>query len=127
MSFWDVVLWCFWVYLFLAYLTALFAIVVDLFRDDSVGGFGKAVWMILLIFVPFLTAFVYLIARGRGMGQRAAARNDAAKAQMDAYIRSAAGSSSSSPTEEITRAAQLRDAGTITAEDYEAIKAKALA
>ena len=69
-SFWDVIWWFLWAFVFIAYLMALFAIIGDLFRDHKLSGWWKAVWIIFLIFVPFLTALIYLIARGNGMAER---------------------------------------------------------
>ncbi len=122
-SFWDLIWWFLWAFVFISYLFALFAIIGDLFRDPKLNGWGKAVWIIFLIFVPFLTALIYLIARGKGMGERSAAAARQMQDAQDAYIKQVA---SSSPSEEIAKAKALLDAGTITAEEYEAIKAKAL-
>jgi ABC-type multidrug transport system fused ATPase/permease subunit len=121
---WNVIWLLFWSFAFVAYLFALFAIIADLFRDDKLNGWLKALWIIFLIFVPFLTALVYVIARGQGMAERSA--RDAAQTQRaaDSYIRSVAGSTS--PTDEIAKAKKLLDDGTITAEEYAAIKAKVL-
>ena len=69
-SFWDLIWWFLWAFVFIAYLFALFAIIGDLFRDHKLNGWWKALWIIFLIFVPFLTALVYLIARGNGMAER---------------------------------------------------------
>lgn len=122
-SFWDLIWWFLAVFVFFAYLFALFAIIGDLFRDPKLNGWGKAVWILFLIFVPFLTALIYLIARGGGMAERSAAAARQMQEAQDAYIKDVAGSS---PSEEIAKAKALLDAGTITAEEYEAIKAKAL-
>ena len=123
-SFWDII-WCFvFVFAFVAYLMALFSIIGDLFRDRKLNGWFKAIWILFLIFVPFLTALVYLIARGKGMAERAAGAAQEAQNATDAYIRQAAGSS---PSEEIAKAKALLDSGAITAEDFAALKAKALA
>jgi hypothetical protein len=124
MNFWDFIVWMLWAYVFIAYLFLLFAIFGDLFRDHKLNGWFKAIWIILLIAFPILVALIYLIARGRGMAERSHAQAVAAQKQADDYIRQAAGTSAS---DEIAKAAQLRDAGTITPEDYEKIKAKALA
>ena len=124
MNFWEFISWMLWAYVFVAYLFLLFSILADLVRDQNLGGFAKAVWIIFLIFVPILTALIYLIARGKGMAQRSVAQAEAARRETDAYIRSAAGASA---TDEIAKAAQLRDAGTITPDEFEKIKAKALA
>lgn len=107
---------------FISYLFALFSIIGDVMRDRTLNGGVKAIWIICLIFFPFLTALVYLIARGGGMAQRAAAQVQQNKAAADEYIRSVAGS----PADEIARAKALLDAGTITAAEYEQLKAKAL-
>jgi hypothetical protein len=98
--------------------------VVDLFRDASVGGFAKALWMIGLIFLPFLTALVYIIARGGGMAERQRAALQRAKSDADAYIRDVAGKS---PADQIADAKKLLDAGTINQDEFARLKAKALA
>lgn len=122
-SFGDLIWWFLWLFVFVSYLFALFAVVADLFRDRSLAGGLKAVWLIFLIFVPILTVLVYLIARGKGMAERSA--RDAKKVQeaQEEYIRNVAGTS---PAEEIAKAKQLLDAGTISAGEYESLKAKAL-
>ncbi|GAA3688554.1 SHOCT domain-containing protein [Arthrobacter ginkgonis] len=123
-DFWDIVWWFIWVFAFVAYLYALFAIISDLFRDHTLNGWLKALWLIFLVFVPFLTALIYLIARGRGMAERSAKEMKAYQASTEAYIRDVAGAS---PSEEIGKAKALLDSGAITAEDFEKIKNKALA
>lgn len=124
-SFWDVIWWFLWAFVFIAYLFALFAVISDLFRDHKLNGWFKAIWIIFLIFVPFLTVLVYLIARGTGMAQRSATQARQAQDAADTYIREVAGGKS--PSEEIAHAKQLLDAGTITAAEYDTLKAKALA
>ena len=109
---------------FVAYLIILFQIVTDLFRDKEQKGWHKAVWIILLILFPFLSAVIYLIARGSGMAERQAAYMRQARADTDSYIRDVAGRT---PSQEIADAKALLDAGTITAAEYDKIKAKALA
>ena len=108
---------------FVAYLIILFQIVTDLFRDKEQKGWHKAVWIIFLIIFPLITAVIYLIARGNGMAQRQADYMQQAKASTDAYIRDVAGRT---PTQEIADAKALLDAGTISPEEYERIKTKAL-
>jgi len=122
-NFWDVIGWFLWAFVFIAYLMALFAIIGDLFRDHKLNGWWKALWILFLIFVPFLTALVYLIARGRGMAERQNKEVAQAQTAADQYIRTVAGSS---PSDEIAKAKSLLDAGTITAAEYETIKAHAL-
>lgn len=113
------------IFAFIAYLIILFNILTDLFwRDHQTSGWIKAVWVIFLIVFPYLTAIVYLIARGNGMAERARAAAQSAKKQTDDYIRQAAGRS---PAEEIAHAKELLDSGTITQAEFDGLKAKALA
>ena len=124
MSFWDIIWFIIVSFAFVAYLMILFNIVTDLFRDKSVSGGMKAVWMIGLVFLPFLIAVIYLIVRGKGMAERQNQAVQHVRAAQDEYIRSVA---SASPAEEIAKAQQLLDAGTITPEEFAALKAKAVA
>jgi SNF family Na+-dependent transporter len=109
---------------FVAYLIVLFQIVTDMFRDKTQKGWHKAVWIIFLIIFPLITAVVYLIARGSGMAERQVEYMKQAKSDSDTYIREVAGRS---PAQEITDAKALLDAGSISADDFEKIKTKALA
>ncbi|MFB2597610.1 SHOCT domain-containing protein [Herbiconiux sp. P17] len=122
-NFWDIIGWFLWAFVFIAYLMALFAIIGDLFRDHKLNGWWKALWILFLVFVPFLTALVYLIARGRGMAERQNKEVKQAQTAADDYIRNVAGSSAS---DEIAKAKALLDAGTITQDEYNLLKAKAL-
>lgn len=124
-SFWDIIWWFLWIFFFVVYLFALFAVIGDLFRDHKLNGWWKAVWIIFLIFVPFLTLLVYVIARGKGMAERSAREATDIQQAQDAYIKSVAGTSAS-PADEIAKAKTLLDAGTITQAEYDALKAKAL-
>lgn len=126
MSFWEIVWFIFIFFAFMAYLMVIFQVIGDLFRDDSVSGWIKAVWIIALIFLPFLTLLLYLIIRGRGMSERTAAAMASARQAQDEYVRSVAGSGASGP-EQIAKAKELLDSGAITAEEFAALKAKALA
>ncbi|MCV7202771.1 hypothetical protein B7435_30950 [Mycolicibacterium peregrinum] len=123
-STWDF-LWHFLIiFAWIAYLLVLFQILTDLFwRDHKTSGWVKAVWVVFLIVFPWLTALVYLIARGKGMSERAQAAALAAKQETDAYIKQAAGRS---PAQEIADAKALLDAGTITQAEFDGLKAKAL-
>jgi hypothetical protein len=69
-GFWDLFWWFFWAFAFVAYLIVLFSILVDVFRDHTLNGWLKAVWILFLVFVPFITGLVYVITRGRGMAER---------------------------------------------------------
>lgn len=124
-NFWDFLWALFWAFAFVAYLFAIFAIIGDLFRDHKLAGGWKALWIIFLIFLPFLTALVYLIARGRGMAERSAAAANQAHRATEEYIRQAAGTSAS-PAEEIAKAKSLLDSGAISQAEFDALKAKAL-
>ena len=125
-SFWDLIWWFLWAFVFISYLFALFAVIGDLFRDHKLNGWAKAIWIIFLIFIPFLTLLVYLIARGKGMAERGAAEAKQMQKAQDAYIKSVAGGSAASPAEEIAKAKSLLDAGTISQAEYDQLKAKAL-
>ncbi|MWB97926.1 SHOCT domain-containing protein [Agromyces seonyuensis] len=124
-SFWDIIWWFLWIFVFVAYLFALFAIIGDLFRDTKLNGWWKAVWIIFLIFVPFLTALVYLIARGTGMAERSAKEAKQVQSATDDYIRQTAGTAAS-PSDEIAKAKGLLDTGAISPEEFESLKAHAL-
>ena len=123
-NFWDIVWLILSTFVFVAYLLVLFQIIVDLFRDHQLGGGFKALWIIGLIFLPFLTALLYIIVRGGGMAARSRAAAERTKSDTDAYIRSVAGKS---PAEQIADAKALLDAGTISQEEFARLKAKALA
>lgn len=122
-NFWDIVWLMISTFVFIAYLIIMFQIVVDLFRDHELGGFAKVLWIIGLIFLPFLTAIVYIIARGSGMARRQQASLQKAKADTDAYIKEVAGKS---PAQHISEAKALLDAGTISQAEFDRLKAKAL-
>jgi hypothetical protein len=102
----------------------LFGVFGDLFSRHDVSGWGKAGWTILVIILPFLGIFIYLISQGKGMGERAQQRAQSQQSQMDDYVRSVA--SSGSATEEIAKGKELFDSGAITQAEYDQLKAKAL-
>ena len=111
---------------FVAYLMAMFSIVLDLFRDKSVSGVMKAVWLLGLVFFSIITAVIYLIVRGDGMAERNARDQRAAREAQDEHVRSVAGSPAGA-AEQIAEGKRLLDSGAITAEEFAALKAKALA
>ena len=125
-SFWEFIWIVIGSFLLVAYLMMLFHIFADIFRDDSLGGWGKALWSIFVIIAPFLGALVYLIARGSGMAQRSLAQARQIQAEQAEYIRSVA-DVASSPADQVAQAKQLLDSGAITQHEFEAMKAKALA
>ncbi|MET0788932.1 MAG: SHOCT domain-containing protein [Cellulomonas sp.] len=122
----DVLLWMLEFFLFVIWFWLLIAIFSDLFRDPDTGGGVKALWVILLIVLPFLGILLYLIVRGKGMGARQAAQMQAAQAAYDDRIRSAT-SSSSSAADQIASAKALLDSGAIDQAEFDKLKAKALA
>lgn len=127
MGFFDFLLWMLWIYLVVICIWIFVWIFIDIFRDHTLNGWAKALWVILLVVLPFLGAIIYLIARGRSMAQRQASDAQAvAQANAD-YIRSVAGTSTSSPAVEIERAQGLLASGAVTQDEFEALKAKALA
>lgn len=126
MSFGEILLWVFSIFLFFAYLMILWTIFSDLFSDDETSGWGKALWIIFLIFLPLVGALVYLIVRGRGMQERKLAQMKEMQQMQDSYIRQVAGSGKSA-AEQIAEAKNLLDSGAITQEEFETLKAKAMA
>jgi hypothetical protein len=124
MDFWDFFWLMVYSFFFLAYLMVLFQVVADLFRDRELSGWWKALWMVFLVFLPVLTAFVYLIARGRGMGRRQEEMVTRARSETESYIREVA---TTAPADQIASAKALLDAGTITPGEFERLKTKALA
>lgn len=111
------------VFFMLMYLMMLFSVIVDLFRNKDMSGGATALWVLFLLIFPLLSLLVYLIVHGRGMAERSARQQADADADMRQYIRQAAGTS---PADEIARAKELLDAGTITPDEFEALKARAL-
>jgi hypothetical protein len=111
-------------FFFVVYLVILFQIIGDLFRDRSLGGGAKALWVLLLMVLPWLGALLYLIARGQGMAERTQAAVSETKTATDEYIRAVAGTS---PVQEIATAHEMLSAGAITPEEFSRLKARALA
>jgi hypothetical protein len=123
-DFWDVLLWSFWFFIWIAALMVWFRCLWDLFGDASLSGWGKAGWAILLVLVPWLGALIYVIARGRSMTQRQIASAEKMRADQEQYIKQVAGSS---PADQIAQGRALLDSGAITQPEFDALKAKALA
>jgi NADH:ubiquinone oxidoreductase subunit 6 (subunit J) len=111
------------VFVFVAWIMVLFSIIADLFRDHELSGWWKAVWIFFLIFVPFLTALVYLIARGNGMRDRAIKEQQEAQAQFDSYVRETAGVSQA---DQIAALAEQKEKGNLSEAEFEQAKAKVL-
>jgi hypothetical protein len=124
MNFWDFFWLMLWGFIFISYLMVLFQVIVDIFRDPGLRGVKRAVWLIALFLAPPLTALVYVLLRGRGMAERQHAGAVEAREATENYIRSVA--ADADPTAQIARAKSLLDSGAITADEYAALKAKAL-
>ena len=118
--FWTMILFFFWV----AWIWMLIAIFSDVFRRD-ISGWAKAAWCLFVLVLPFLGAFVYLIAEGKGMAERRVRDVQASQANLDQHIRAVAADGGSAG--EIERAKQLLESGTINQAEFERLKAKALA
>ena len=112
------------IFFFVIWIWILVVILSDLFRDHELSGWLKAVWVLFLVFIPFLTALVYLIARGHGMRERAIAQQAEAKKQFDQYVQEQA--TAASPAEELAKLSDLKDKGAISQEEFDAQKAKLL-
>jgi hypothetical protein len=119
--FWSIV----WFTLFFIWIWMLIAVFSDIFRSPDLGGFAKALWCLFVIVTPFLGVLVYLIARGHKMSEHAVQQAQAQEAATRAYIQQVSGSGAT-PAEQIAKAAELRDKGAISEEEYQALKAKAL-
>jgi hypothetical protein len=119
---WTMILFFFWV----AWIWLLIVIISDIFRRDE-SGWTKAAWIFFLILVPFLAALIYVIANGQAMTERRVHDVAASQQQLDNHIRSVAGSGDGGAASEIHRAKQLLDSGAITQEEFDQLKAKALA
>jgi hypothetical protein len=107
--------WVIWIWIAIT-------VLVDVFRRDDIGGWGKAAWTVFIIVLPFLGVLVYLIAQHEGMSERGMKQAKAQRAEFDQYVRETAGGSAA----EIAKAKELLDAGTITQAEFDAIKAKAV-
>ena len=123
-SFGEVLLMVFEIFLFVVWIWILFTIITDLFRNHEMSGWLKALWILLLVFIPYLTALVYLIVYGSDMRERQLRAQAEAKHEADAYIRSAA---HASPADELRKLHELVEKGALTEAEYDAAKQKLLA
>jgi hypothetical protein len=112
------------VFLFVAWLWILFAVIADLFRDHELSGWAKAGWVVVLILLPLLGTLIYLIARGQGMRERSIAEQRELQGQMDSYVRETAGTSS---VDQLHKLSDLKARGDISEAEFEQQKAKLLA
>jgi hypothetical protein len=115
---WTMILFFAWV----AWIWIVITVFIDLFRRHDIGGWAKAAWVVFVIVLPFLGVLIYLIAQHDGMRERSTRQAEDQQAAFDQYVRETAGGSAA----EIAKAKELLDAGAITQEEFETIKAKAL-
>jgi Short C-terminal domain/Phospholipase_D-nuclease N-terminal len=115
---WSMIIFFFWV----IWIWIVITVLMDVFRRHDIGGFAKALWVIFVVILPWLGVLIYLIVEHDGMRERSIKQAQAQKAAFDDYVREAAGGSA----DEIARAKALLDEGTITQEEFDALKAKAL-
>ena len=116
-----------WFFLWFIWIWLLIVVFSDIFRSSDLGGWGKALWTIFVVILPYLGVFVYLIARGKKMhehGVQAARQQDAAMRQ---YVQSVVSSDGHGGADEIARLAELRDKGVLSEDEFNRAKAKALA
>jgi len=125
-DFWDIILWSFWFFIWIAAFTFWFRCLFDLFGDSTLSGWAKAGWACLMIFVPWVGALIYLIARGGSMQERQMSAIVEKQAAQDQYIKEVAGTSAN-PASQIADAKALMDSGAISQAEFDALKAKALA
>ena len=111
------------IFFFVIWIWILFTIITDLFRDHEMSGWGKAIWIFFLIFLPFITALIYLIARGNGMRDRTIQAQVDAKKHFDDYVRQTA---STSPADELHKLQELKEKGALTDEEFQKAKSKLL-
>ena len=120
--FWSMMIFFLW----FAWIMLVFRIIMDVFRNDEMGGFGKAAWLLFVILLPWIGVLVYLIANGNDMAKRSVQQQQAAQDDFASYVRETAGPASSS-ADELAKLAGLRDSGVITDEEFAAQKSKLLA
>ena len=111
------------IFLFVIWIWILFTIITDIFRDHEMSGWAKAIWILFLVFIPFLTGLVYLIVRGSGMRDRSIKAQTDAKKHFDEYVREQA---HASPADELHKLNELREKGALSQEEFDRAKAKLL-
>jgi Phospholipase_D-nuclease N-terminal len=121
------VLWSLlWFFLFFVWIMLIFTIFGDIIRSQDMGGWAKAIWSIFIIFLPFLGIFIYLIARGGGMGERQVAAAQRQNEQMQEYIQATTASGGTSDAEQLAKLADLHTSGKLDDAEYAAAKAKVI-
>jgi hypothetical protein len=120
----DALLLALEIFFFVIWIWILITILTDLFRDHETSGWAKAAWVLFLVFIPFLTALIYLIARGSGMRDRTIKAQAEAKQHFDSYVREQA---HTTPADELHKLNELKEKGALSSEEFDAAKAKLLA
>jgi hypothetical protein len=120
--FWSMMIFFLW----FAWIMLVFRVIMDVFRNDDMGGFAKALWLIFVIIVPWIGVLVYLIVNGNDMAKRSVDQQQASQDEFASYVRETAGSASGS-ADELSKLAGLRDSGVLTEEEFAAQKSKLLA
>jgi hypothetical protein len=118
----DVFLSMLWFTLFVMWIWLFFALIADVFRSSDLSGWGKALWTVFMIVAPFLGVFVYLIARGRHMGERQLADARQQEAAFRGYVQTVA----ATPTDDVTKLADLHDRGVIDDQEFQQLKTRAV-
>ena len=121
----EALLVAFEVFFFVIWIWILITILSDLFRDHALSGWAKAAWVLFLVFIPFLTALIYLIARGAGMRERTIKAQAEAKQHFDSYVREQAHGGSAA--DELHKLNDLKEKGALSSEEFDKAKAKLLA
>ncbi|MFD5617642.1 SHOCT domain-containing protein [Streptomyces yangpuensis] len=116
-----------WFFVWVMWFFLLFKIITDIFRDHSLHGWGKAGWLILVLLVPFLGVFIYVIARGRSMHERDAKQMKENEAAFRSYVQQAAVGGGGGSADELSKLSALKDKGDITQEEFDRAKARILA
>lgn len=119
-----------WFFLWIMWLFLLFRIITDIFRSHDLSGWLKAGWLILVLVVPFLGVLLYVVVRGKSMGERDLQQAKAADESLKAYLRDAAdsgGRTGRGSVDELARLAELKDRGALTDEEFQKAKEKLLA
>ena len=121
--FWSIFIFFLWV----IWIWILISIFIDIFRSHDLSGWAKALWVLFVLFIPLIGVLVYLIARGGSMHERAVAQAQHQDAEFRQYVQQAAASAPASTADQLSKLADLRDRGVISAEEFEREKAKVLA
>lgn len=120
--FWSMLIFFVWI----SWLFIFFHVVIDIFRSEDMGGWAKAAWLLLVVFIPLLGVLIYVLARGDSMRARDVARARAQQSDMEAYVRQAAGTSGGT-ADELAKLSELQSSGVLTDAEFAAQKAKLLA